>query len=60
MDPKAVVQAFVEAVNHQDWQAIETLVTPNFARHSIAAGEPGVHSREGPYSVLTRGVHYIP
>ena len=46
MDLKAVVQAFVEAVNHQNWQAIETLVAPNFARHSIAAGEPGVHSRE--------------
>jgi hypothetical protein len=45
MGPKAVVQAFVEAVNNQDWQAIEALVAANFARHSIAASEPRVHSR---------------
>ena len=42
---KAIVQAFVDAVNNQDWQAIETLVAANFARHSSAAGEIGVHSR---------------
>jgi predicted ester cyclase len=45
MGSKAIVQAFVDAVNNQDWQAIETLVAANFARHSIAAGEIGVHSR---------------
>jgi steroid delta-isomerase-like uncharacterized protein len=45
MTPKAVVQAFVEAVNHQDWQAIEALVAAAFVRHSIAAGEPVVRSR---------------
>jgi predicted ester cyclase len=42
---KAIVQAFVDAVNNQDWQAIQTLVAANFARHSSAAGEIGVHSR---------------
>jgi predicted ester cyclase len=45
MGSKAIVQAFVDAVNNQDWQAIETLVAANFARHSSAAGEIGVHSR---------------
>ena len=45
MAPKAVIQAFVEAVNNQDWQAVETLVAADFVRHSIAAGEPGVRSR---------------
>ena len=45
MGSKAIVQAFVDAVNNQDWQAIETLVAASFTRHSIAAGEIGVHSR---------------
>ena len=45
MGSKAIVQAFVDAVNNQDWQAIETLVAASFARHSTAAGEIGVHSR---------------
>jgi predicted ester cyclase len=45
MGSKAIVQAFVNAVNNQNWQAIETLVAASFSRHSIAAGEIGVHSR---------------
>jgi len=45
MGPKAIVQAFVDAVNNQDWHAIETLVSTGFTRHSIAAGEIGVSSR---------------
>lgn len=42
MDPKTIVQAFVNAVN---WHAIETLVATGFTRHSIAASEIGVRSR---------------
>ena len=34
----------VDAVNNQEWQAIETLLATGFTRHSIAAGERGVHS----------------
>jgi steroid delta-isomerase-like uncharacterized protein len=45
MDPKTLIQTFVEAVNRQDWGAVESLVAAGFERHSIAAGEPGVHSR---------------
>ncbi len=42
--PREVVQAFVEAVNRQDWQALETLVASHFARRSVAAGA-SVNSR---------------
>jgi predicted ester cyclase len=41
---KAVVSAFVEAVNAQDWRQIDELVAPGFVRHSCAA--PGVQSRD--------------
>jgi len=43
---KAVVRAFVEAVNLQDWDRVATLVAPDFKRHSYAAGSPGVRSRD--------------
>src|SRR6185312_2009209 len=43
--PGEVVRAFVEAVNRRDWQALETLVAPDFARRSMAAGAP-VSSRQ--------------
>jgi steroid delta-isomerase-like uncharacterized protein len=41
---KAVVSAFVEAVNAQDWKRVDELVAPEFIRHSYAT--PGVQSRE--------------
>src|SRR5581483_961883 len=43
--PRKVVQDFVEAVNGQNWQAVEALVASHFSRHSIAAGAP-VNSRQ--------------
>lgn len=43
---KAVVRAFVDAVNGQDWDRVATLVAPDFTRHSHAAGPPGVRSRD--------------
>jgi steroid delta-isomerase-like uncharacterized protein len=46
MTPKEIVQRFVDALNDQDWRSIELLVAANFVRHSISAGEPGIHSRE--------------
>jgi limonene-1,2-epoxide hydrolase len=39
-----VVRAFVDAINAQDWKALERVVAPDFVRHSCAA--PGVRSRE--------------
>ena len=43
--PQVVVQAFVEAVNRQNWEALEWLVASHFRRRSNAAGVP-VNSRE--------------
>lgn len=43
---KRIVLAFVDAVNGQDWDALDRLVAPEFVRHSDAAGEPGVRSRD--------------
>ncbi len=43
---KRIVLAFVDAVNAQDWDALDRLVAPEFVRHSDAAGEPGVRSRD--------------
>ena len=43
---KAVVRAFVEAINAQDWDRLDALVAPDFVRHSHAGGSPGVRSRD--------------
>ena len=43
---KAVVRAFVAAVNAQDWGRIAELVAPDFVRHSHAGGSPGIRSRD--------------
>lgn len=40
---RRVVRAFVDAINAQDWTALQRLVAPDFVRHSFAA--PGVRSR---------------
>ena len=45
MEPKQTIQAFVDAINSQDWIWLDSLVAPDFVRHSIAAGEPAVRSR---------------
>jgi predicted ester cyclase len=45
MDPKQTIQAFVDAINSQDWIRLDSLVATDFVRHSIAAGEPPVRSR---------------
>ncbi len=39
-----LVRALVDAINAQDWKALERVVAPDFVRHSYAA--PGVRSRE--------------
>lgn len=43
---KAIVRAFVEAVNARDWPALDALVAAEFVRHSGAGGQPGVGSRD--------------
>ena len=46
MTPKEIIRAFVDAVNSQDWGIVEALVAADFVRHSIAADNPGIHSRD--------------
>jgi len=43
---KALIRAFVEAINAQDWPRLRSLVGERFVRHSVAAGEPGIQSAE--------------
>jgi steroid delta-isomerase-like uncharacterized protein len=43
---KLLVQAFVDAINAQDWRRVMSMLAPDFMRHSAAAGEPGVRSAE--------------
>jgi steroid delta-isomerase-like uncharacterized protein len=49
---KAIVRAFVDAVNARDWPALDALVAPGFVRHSTAGGQPGVGSRADLVRVL--------
>ena len=43
---KAVVRALVDAVNQHDLDRVAGLVAEGFVRHSAAAGQPGVRSRD--------------
>jgi len=43
---KAVVRAFVEAINQQDWRRLDDLLAPDFVRHSTTFGQPQIRSRE--------------
>jgi hypothetical protein len=38
MNPKQTIQAFLDAINSQDWIRLDSLVATDFVRHSIAAG----------------------
>jgi predicted ester cyclase len=46
MDPIAVVRQYVDALNHHDWRAVESLLHPTFRRYSAAAGESGEESAD--------------
>lgn len=43
---KALVRAFVAAINAQDWSRLIELLDPAFVRHSVAAGRPGARSAQ--------------
>ena len=43
---KAVVRAFVEVVNQQNWQCFDELVALNFTGHSTTCGQPTICSRD--------------
>ena len=42
---KALIQAFVNAINSRNWDMLDNIVADDFARHSFAAGEPSVKCR---------------
>ena len=50
---KAVVRAFVEAVNQRDWPRFDELLAPHFARHSSTSGQPKIRSRDQLRDFLT-------
>jgi steroid delta-isomerase-like uncharacterized protein len=43
---KAIIREFVDAINEQNWKKFDELVAPDFVRHSCAAGQPGICSRD--------------
>lgn len=45
-DSKHLVHDFVDAINRQDWAALDRIVSPDFVRHSAAAGPQRVASRD--------------
>jgi steroid delta-isomerase-like uncharacterized protein len=60
MDPKQIVQAFVDAINAQAWGRLDTVVAQDFVRHSIAAGDPPVRSRTDLVEFLRREFEIFP
>lgn len=57
---KTIVRAFVEAINRRDWERIDQLVSADFTRHSDAAGEPEIRSRDELKSFLVRELDAFP
>ncbi|MGH9645097.1 MAG: ester cyclase [Terriglobales bacterium] len=57
---KNTVRSFVGAVNAKDWPALRRLVAPEFRRHSVAAGEPGVVSVDDLIQFLEREYSAFP
>jgi predicted ester cyclase len=45
-EPKQLVRDFVDVINRQDWAALDHIVSPDFVRHSAAAGPQRVASRD--------------
>lgn len=43
---KALIQAFVDAINEQNWEKLDELVAPDFIRHGCVANELSIGSRE--------------
>jgi len=43
---KQLVREFVDAVNRQDWQRFDELVSPDFVRHSSTYGQSHVSNRD--------------
>jgi steroid delta-isomerase-like uncharacterized protein len=59
-DPRQTLQAFLDAINAQDWIRLGSLVAADFVRHSVAAGDPGVRSRADLVAFLRREFEVFP
>lgn len=57
---KALIQEFVDAINEQNWEKMDKLVAPNFVRHSSAAAQPGICSRDDLKEFLLRELETFP
>lgn len=57
---KCVVRAFVDAVNEQDWQKLDLLVSPHFVRHSEAAKPGSVRNRQELKAFLIKEFEVFP
>jgi predicted ester cyclase len=60
MDAKQTVEAFVHAINSQDWTRLDSLVAMDFVRHSIAAADPPVRNRSDLVMYLRREFEIFP
>lgn len=58
--PRETVEAFVRAVNAQDWVALMDLVAPGFVRNSAEAGPPALASREDLVDFLRQEARAFP
>lgn len=57
---KALILAFADAINRQDWERLDALVAPGFTRHSFAAGQAAIGSREELKAFLRREFETFP
>ncbi len=51
---KAVVRAFIDAINAQAWTRLDVLMSPTVVRHGHVADQPDVRSREELAAFLCR------
>ena len=57
---KALIQEFIDAINEQNWKKLDQLVATDFVRHSYAAGEPAICSRDDLKEFLHRELATFP
>ena len=57
---KAVVRAFVAAINAQDWRRLDELVSDDVVRHSQTADQPLVRTRDELKAFLVREASTFP
>lgn len=56
---KALIRAFVDAINAQNWDRLDELVAPDFVRHSYAAGAE-IHGRDQLKAFLCQELQTFP